>query len=273
MDTLEAPRYHPAPIFHLLALIKVICFAFIILFFLILGSSIRVIVPSLRIRRFLLAQLTSHISRFCLWSGRIQVITSGRSNIKKDQTYLVVGNHMGMLDILALASYVPSIFVTSIELKETPVVGWLTEAGGCVFVERRNRHNIHAEVDTIRSALSGGSNVVVFPEAKSTNGDFVHPFKKSLFVSAAGSTARVLPVTINYLEINRQSISQSNRDYICWYGDQSFHSALWRLMMNSSIKIELIFHPSLALNTAEDRHQIAQLSHSSVQSKFVSLNR
>jgi lyso-ornithine lipid O-acyltransferase len=161
----------------------------------------------------------------------------------------------------------------SIELRESPVVGWLAEAGGCVYVERRSRANIHNEVKNISSALDQGSNVVVFPEAKSTNGDFVHPFKKSLFVSAAGTQAEILPITINYLQINGQAVTSKNRDNVCWYGDQPFHQALWRLMSNFRTKIEVIIHPSLKLYTHEDRHQVALIAHESVQSKFVPLNR
>jgi 1-acyl-sn-glycerol-3-phosphate acyltransferase len=114
---------------------------------------------------------------------------------------------------------------------------------------------------------------VVFPEAKSTNGDFVHPFKKSLFVSCANTQAKVLPVTINYLEINGKPVNAQNRDFVCWYGDQPFHEALWRLLTNFTIKIELIIHPSLVLHSEEDRHQVAAISHNRVQSKFISLNR
>jgi len=255
------------------ALIKIILFALIMLIFLLSGGLLRLLVHNVRLRRLLLRHLTSYVSTFCLWSGRIKVLKSGLHNIEDRQNYLIVANHMGMLDILALSNLLPSIFVTSVELRETPVVGWLAEAGGCVYVERRSRINIHAEVQNIKNALIQGNNVVVFPEAKSTNGDFVHPFKKSLFVSCAGTEAKVLPVTINYLEVNGHPVTTKNRDYVCWYGDQPFHEALWRLMSNFSIKIELIIHPSLILHTADDRHQIAQTSHSLVQSKFVSLNR
>lgn len=255
------------------ASVKVILFAIIMIFFLIVGVLIRLLVSDLRLRRMILSNLASYVSRFCLWSGRIKVLTSGLHNIEQGQNYLVVANHMGMLDILALLKIIPSIFVTSVELRESPIVGWLTEAGGCVYVERRNRANIHVEVQNIQNALIQGNNVVVFPEAKSTNGDIVHPFKKSLFVSCAGTQAKILPVTINYLELNGKPVTAANRDYICWYGDQPFHEALWRLMSNFTIKIELIFHPSLVLHTADDRRQVAEAAHSLVQSRFVSLNR
>ena len=51
-----------------------------------------------------------------------------------EQGYLYVGNHLGILDILAVASARSYIFVTSQEMRETPLLGLLTEMGGCVFV-------------------------------------------------------------------------------------------------------------------------------------------
>lgn len=252
---------------------KILCFALVVCFFLIIGSLINISVSNIKLRRRILSRLTSYVSTLCLRVGRIDVLTSGQQNLEAYQNYLIVANHMGMMDILAISRLMPSIFVTSIELKESPVVGWLAEAGGCEYVERRNRLKIKAEVETIRQALLDGLNVVVFPEAKSTNGDFVHPFKKSLFVSCANTKAKILPVTINYLEINGNPVCAQNRDFVCWYGNQPFHEALWRLMTNFTTKIELIIHSSLVLHSEEDRHQIAVLSHSMVQSKFISLNR
>jgi len=253
--------------------LKIFSFALVVLVFLFIGSALRLFVTNRKKKRFLLARLTSYVSKLCLWVGRIRVVVSGVENIENDQTYLIVANHMGMIDILALSYQFPSIFVTSVELKETPVVGWLADAGGCVFVERRTRQNIHAEVANIRDALLEGNHVVIFPEAKSTNGDFVHPFKKSLFVSCVQTDARVLPITINYLKVNGMAVSQANRDFVCWYGNQSFHEALWRLMTNFTTSVELLIHPSLLLRTEEDRHHVATLSHANIQSKFVSLNQ
>lgn len=255
-----------------LGFFKILVFAATVFLFLTVGAFLHFVVPDKSFRLRLLSQLTSFVCKFCLWGARVSTLTSGHSNLPEGPA-LIVANHMGMLDILMIASQRPCVFVTSYELKETPVVGWLTQVGGCVYVERRSRQNIHNEVKNIQGTLKSGLSVVVFPEAMSTNGDYVHPFKKSLFVSAAGTGVPVLPITINYLEVNQSPVTSQNRDQVCWYGDQPFHLALWRLMCNSSIKTELTFHPTLVMHTPEDRHLISQLAHQSVSSKFNSLNK
>ena len=252
---------------------KIVSFVLVILVFISVGSLIQLALARSPRRTRALALWTSWICRFCLWGARVKVLTEGYPSVPQDIPLLVVANHMGMLDILILAKHLPAVFVTSYELKETPVVGWLTQAGGCVFVERRNRQNIHNEVRNISSTLKAGTRVVVFPEATSTNGDYVHPFKKSLFVSAVETPALVLPVTINYLTADHKKVTRQNRDQVCWYGDQSFHGALWRLMCTATVKVEMIFHPTFRMHTADDRHEISRLSHQVVQSRFNSLNQ
>jgi len=181
---------------------------------------------------------------------------------------LIVANHMGMLDILSINAFLPCLFVTSYELKETPVVGWLTEAGGCLFVERRSRQNIFNEVKNIAEALSQGVSVCIFPEAQSTNGEQVLPFKKSLLVAAAESQVPILPITINYLTIDDRLVTTENRDYICWYGDQSFLGALWRLLTNWSMHIELILHTPCVMRSVEERREVTEECYRKVSEAF-----
>jgi len=50
---------------------------------------------------------------------------------------LLVSNHSGYLDIFVLASLAPAVFVAKREIKSWPVVGWLTQMGGTLFVNPR----------------------------------------------------------------------------------------------------------------------------------------
>ena len=257
-----------------LAFLRCIVFIFFLMLILILGSIFKIIFRKNNSQfRKRINQFSSKISSILLFLGRIRVNINFHYRPKLDQPYLIVANHMGMLDILALASFKPASFVTSYELKETPIVGWLTAAGGCLFVERRNRSNIYQEVANIQQTLKEDIPVVIFPEAKSTNGDYVLPFKKSLFTSAVDTNAQILPITINYHRIDNQPVTKHNRDYLCWYGDQNFLTALWHLFQNFSSQIELIIHEPLTIHSADDRTRIAELAHQMISKSFISLNR
>lgn len=191
-----------------------------------------------------LMKLISLISQAMLKVMSVKFLTVG----KVPRAYsgkLVVANHMGYLDILALSSIAPTCFVTSHELRETPLLGPIVQAGGCLFVNRLNRKKIHYEIQSLADALKNKDNITLFPEAKSTNGDEVIPFKRSLFEAAIMAKANVVPVTINYESVSGQAVNLKNRDLLCWYDDTSFLTHFWRFIKHNKIVIKVEFHPEI----------------------------
>lgn len=152
---------------------------------------------------------------------------------------LHVGNHLSYLDVLVLASQMPTAFVTSQEIRSTPGLGFLCELGGCLFVERRSRAQLTAEVGEITEALKNGLNVTVFPEATSTNGESVLRFRRPLFQAAIFSGRPVQTFCLNYETLDGERISSQNRDAVCWYGDMDFLPHLWKLAKFRKIGVRL----------------------------------
>ena len=164
---------------------------------------------------------------------------------EKDRSNLIVCNHMSYLDILVLSSILPSCFITSQELKETPVLGQICTLAGCLFVERRDKSNIFNEIKNIEVNLEKGLNVLFFPEAKSTNGDSVIPFKRSLYQSAANTNHPILPITLNYLKLNGEPLTSETRDIVCWYDEMNFVTHLWQLCAQNNLEVQLVIHDSI----------------------------
>ena len=189
------------------------------------------------ITRKVLAKIVSFYSKGILFILRVKVVVKGE--IKKGEGYFTVSNHMSYLDILSISSCMPTLYVTSLEMKRTPLLGQITTLAGCLFVERRSRSNILNEINEIKETLESGINVTVFPEATSSSGEVLLPFKRSLFEAAAKSEKKILPLTLNYNEINRQKVTTSNRDYLCWYGKMDFLSHLISLCEQSSAHITI----------------------------------
>ena len=186
-----------------------------------------------------------------------------------DEKFLLVSNHMGFVDILVLASTTPMIFVTSNEMRETPFLGLLTEMAGCMYVERRARSQIVEEMQNIASVLRQGLRVVLYPEATSTNGEQVLPFKKTLMMAAAHAGVPIQPVVINYREINGEAFSIKNRDHVCWYGDITFVTSMWKAMILKSVTAEVEFLEKIYPTLDDDRSVIAEKAHRLISSKFV----
>lgn len=185
-----------------------------------------------------------------------------------EKSYLVVGNHLGFLDILVLSSVHPSLFITSVEMRHAPGLGLLTEMGGCLYVERRQRSRISQEIQEIREALKQGFSVVLYPEGTSSNGERVLPFKKSLIVSAAGTGVPILPVVINYRKVNGEPMSHKWRDHVCWYGDQTFPPAMLRILSLKSAEVDLDFCEEIDIHSEDHRREIAVRVETIIVSKF-----
>jgi lyso-ornithine lipid O-acyltransferase len=217
-------------------------------------------------RRLFFARNTGRFSRLGLWllGARVRAVHPPDS----DKNYLLVSNHLGMVDILVIASLHPTLFITSVEMREAPLLGLLTEMGGCLYVERRSRTKIAGEILDIRKALTQGVSVVLFPEGTSTNGEQVLPFKKSLLVTVAGTGIPIKPLTINFRKVNGQPMSHEFRDYVFWYGDQSFAPAMWRLLSVKSIDIEVDFLDEIEVHSEDQRREVAARAHAMIAAKF-----
>lgn len=186
-----------------------------------------------------------------------------------DQKFLLVSNHMGFVDILMLASRMPTVFVTSNEMRETPFLGILTEMGGCIYVERRSRTKILNEMQSIVDVLLKGFRVTLYPEATSTNGERVLPFKKTLMMAAAQAGVPIQPVVVNFRKINGEEFTLKWRDHVCWYGDIPFVTSMWKTLTLKSVVAEVEFLEQVPVNPADDRGLIADKVHSMIAAKFV----
>ena len=221
--------------------------------------------PKKRLEKF--SRNTSRCCGWLIWMFDIRVKVVNRP--VGDQARLIVSNHMGFIDILCLASVTPMLFVTSNEMRETPFLGLLTEMAGCLFVERRSRTKILGEMKKIGNALSDGINIVLYPEATSTNGEQVLPFKRTLMMAAGHAEVPIQPVVFNFRSINGEEFSMKWRDHVCWYGDIPFATSMLRALSLRYVEAEIEFLPEVPITKDEDRGLIADKIHAMISSRFV----
>lgn len=197
-----------------------------------------------RQRHFFLAR---NVSIFC-WVGtkifNIKIMIDNHEQVDLTCNYLLVGNHLSYVDIIALSSLKPTLFVTSKEMQKTPGLGLLCEMAGCVFVDRKNKQNLRKEIQEIIDALNEDSAVTFFPEATSTNGEALLRFRLPLFEAAVASKRAVLPFCLNYLSLDNKPITKKNRDDLFWYGEMSFGGHFWNFLKNKETTLLIsFFHP------------------------------
>ncbi|MGE0633889.1 MAG: lysophospholipid acyltransferase family protein, partial [Pseudobdellovibrionaceae bacterium] len=176
---------------------------------------------------------------------------------------------MGFMDILSMASIMEGVFVTSQEMKETPVLGKICEMGGCIFIERRSREQIPNEIRVLGNHLKENLNIILFPEGTSGDGSRILPIKKSFVLAGQGTGKNILPVVINYKKINGKiPMSHQFRDYLCWYGDMGFGSTFWKMTEIESVDVDLVFADPIIVTEESDRKVAAAHVQNFFEDKF-----
>jgi len=219
-------------------------------------------------RRKFFIKHVSRQSKILLKIIDINLTLENAHNFKAEKNYLILANHLSYLDVLLLSATKPSCFITSVEIKNTPGLGLLTELGGCLYVERRDKSNISNEIKEITDALRDGLNVVIFPEATSTNGSSVLPFKRSLLTAAIEAEKNILPITIQYSSINDTKVTSENRDYLCWYDDMDFLPHLYALMSKEKINISLKISEEIPVDKNSARDFLAEKAYASIVASY-----
>lgn len=221
-------------------------------------------------KRHYLAQEVHTGSRAAMKALGIEIKVFGYDKAKHgNRNFLTVSNHVSYLDPFILASVHPTLFVTSVDLGETAILGHVTHMAGCIFVERRNRTTIEKDIGQITEALKQGLNVTIYPEGTSSDGQDVLPFKKSLIMSAVFAQKDILPVVIKYKEFDGRPVTKENADNVYWYGDMPFTPHFLKVMSAKPMKVELHFLEPLRVTPESTRQDLTAKAYSAVREKYL----
>jgi 1-acyl-sn-glycerol-3-phosphate acyltransferase len=170
---------------------------------------------------------------------------------------LLVSNHLSYLDIPALVSITPAVFVSKADVRRWPLFGWLAALGGTVFVERERRTHVGAVNREIQNALDDGVLVVVFPEGTSSNGETVLPFRSSLLEPAAAGGHEISTAWLHYDLADGDAKSE-----VCYWGDHTFFPHLLNLLGKKSVRATVRFGKFHRLT--DDRKELAKQLHAGI---------
>lgn len=136
---------------------------------------------------------------WCLaWMSFVWVRVEGRENARPGQSYVILTNHQGDYDILALYGFLHRQFrwVIKQELRKVPFLGWGCAAIGHIFIDRSNSRAAIASLEAAKPRLAGGVSVLFFPEGTRSPDGRLGRFKKGGFVMARQLGLPILPVSI-----------------------------------------------------------------------------
>jgi 1-acyl-sn-glycerol-3-phosphate acyltransferase len=170
---------------------------------------------------------------------------------------LLFCNHLSYLDILAISSVTPAVFVSKAEVRQWPLFGWFAAIAGTVFVQRERRTHVGEVNREIETALAAGALVVLFPEGTSTNGDSILPFRTSLLEPAVHGNHEIAVGWLHY------EVDDGNaRDEVCYWGDHSFLPHMLNLLDKKKIRATVRF--GKFNRTTHDRKVLATHLHDAV---------
>lgn len=248
------------------ASIKLLLFFLILMSYFVIASILYLSTTNLVIRRNRLIRNTQRYANFLSFVFRVKVFC--KNPILPDENSLIVGNHLGFIDLLCLQRIQPCVFITSLEMKHTPVLGQISQLAGCAYVNRLNRTNIQDELQDIVKVLNEGFRVVLYAEAQASNGEQVLPFKKTLIMSAGYAHLPIRPYVFNFTKVNGRPVEFKDRDHLCWYGDQNFFPAIFRTMQLKSIECEIEFLEPFYAKPDDDRTMVSVTVHDRIAAKF-----
>lgn len=168
-----------------------------------------------------------------------------------DRPVLYVCNHISWSDIPVLGGMVPLRFLSKAEVGRWPVIGWLAEQAGTLFIQRGSGKAGHTRQE-IAHTLGQGQSVLVFPEGTTTPGITVLPFHGRLLHAAADAGVDIQPVSIGYVRDGRP-------DHLApFIGDDEFQHHLVRMLRRPAVDVGIIAHPVVTLHADSDMPEITR---------------
>ena len=176
----------------------------------------------------------------------------------------LVANHTSWSDIFVLHSAAHIHFVSKAEVKSWPVIGFLARITGTLFVERRPLEAKRQQVQ-LAERISGGDKLCFFPEATSTDGLRVLPFKSTLFSAFHTEALRKLvwvqPVTVTYYPPKGR-----DKRFYGWWGDMDFGPhALMILGLSQGGRVRVTYHKPLKAEDYLHRKDLARAAGEAVR--------
>lgn len=127
---------------------------------------------------------------------RVRVV--GREHLDPRVSYVILANHQGMVDIVAIYGhwFRQFRFVMKNELRKIPLLGAACASLDFVYVDRSNPRRAYESIEAAKPTLRDGVSVLFFPEGTRSVDGRLLPFKKGGFQLARGLELPILPVSV-----------------------------------------------------------------------------
>lgn len=189
----------------------------------------------------------------------VKVSFIDRSNDALPARALIVANHVSWLDIFVINTLHPCHFVAKADIRSWPLVGWLCEQAGTIFLARGKQREVRRIYEGLVEQIQSGKRVAFFPEGTTAPQGQLLAFHANLFEAAIEAKVPVQPLVVRYVDQTGQFHPAA--DFI---GEMTFVESMHTILKASPMRAELIRLPAISTDGAH-RREVAQQAHQAVQ--------
>lgn len=189
---------------------------------------------------------------------KVAVVVKGNPDAAHQSGALLVANHVSWMDIYLLFSVVPTRFISKAEVRSWPLIGWLAEAAGTLFLTREKKADAMRMNLMMATHLHEGDCLALFPEGTTTDGTGLLPFYPSLFQPAVDAEAYIWPVRIRYLTPEGEYCPEA-----AYHGDTSLGQSLLKIARLKGVRAEVSFLPPIP-SQGKARRELAKAAEAAI---------
>jgi len=189
----------------------------------------------------------------------IQVICPDAAKLRRHQG-LIFPNHLSYLDIITLLSLRPMRFLSMAAVRNYPLIGWIAQAIGTVFVVREDENSRHQAREAIVASFAQEPDppIVLFPEGKLGLGNQLLPFRHGAFELAVEHGIAFLPCVLRYTPLE-----------VATWQHGGLWVSVWRLaQFSGSLQIEVIPLTVVQPGAEDDPVQLATMTQQAMEQAF-----
>lgn len=172
---------------------------------------------------------------------------------------LMVSNHVSWLDIFVINSLHPTRFVAKADIRGWPLIGWLCEKTGTIFISRGKLRDVRRIYQGLVTSLHAGEHVAFFPEGTTAAQGSLLPFHANLFEAAIEAEVPVQPYAVRYLDRNGKLHPAA--DFV---GDMTFVQSMFAVLDAGGMTAELTVLPVIDTGAASHRRDLAEAARDAI---------
>ncbi|MDB5763977.1 MAG: plsC2, partial [Herminiimonas sp.] len=167
-------------------------------------------------------------------------------------------NHVSWLDIFVINSLQPCRFVAKSDIRDWPLIGWLCDKSGTVFIARGRQRDVRRIFEGLVAGIREGERVAFFPEGTTAAQGTLLPFHANLFEAAIDAKVPIQPYALRY--VDAAGNLHSATDFI---GDMTFAQSMIAILRVRKITAQLMLLPAIE-TTGAHRRELAAAARRSI---------